>query len=69
MPIFMINAHVTVSAYAHVEADTAEEAVEKARTLPVGFGFYNADPAEGFVIEDCDGEPENIESVGEVSDD
>lgn len=69
MPKFLVTATVGVSAFAHVEADSAEEAAEKAKSLPVGLESYGADPDEGFVIEDADGEPENIRCTGQLAED
>ena len=62
MPIFKFSAKVTVSAYTEVEANTAEEALAEAETRQVVIGGLNSgnDPDESWIIDDADGEPEDI---------
>ena len=62
MTKFNLSAHVTVSAYTVVEADTLEAAMEIAGQRQVVIGGMNTgeDPEESWIIEDADGSPENI---------
>ena len=62
MPEFNLSAAVGVSAYTTVEADTLEEAIAIAERREVVLGGVGsgARPEESWVVEECDGEPENI---------
>lgn len=62
MAEFTVYATVTVSAHTVVEADNAEHALEiaKGRSAAIGGNGSGNDPDEHFVIEDADGEPENL---------
>jgi hypothetical protein len=62
MPKFAVYAAVTCSAFTLVEADTPEAALEIANGRGVMLGGIGsgADPKDTFVIEDADGEPDNI---------
>lgn len=62
MPLFKLNAHVTVSAYTEVEAETLEQAIEEARSRSVEIvdersGYL---PSEHWLVMDADGEPMEI---------
>ncbi|ENN6470003.1 hypothetical protein AB9X29_003804 [Vibrio vulnificus] len=61
MPKFHLNGLVTVSASIAIEADTLEEAIEKAQNLPV----MHSTQAHGvedavWVVEDMDGSAKEI---------
>lgn len=60
MPIFNLCAHVTVSAYTEVEADTLEEAIAEASQRGVDHASHGADPKQVWTVNDLDGEPCNI---------
>jgi hypothetical protein len=59
---FKLSCEVTVSAFTEIEAETLEEAIEEAalREIVIGGPNSGADESESWVIEDADGEPENI---------
>ena len=61
---FTLYATVTVSAYTIVEADSEEEAIAKVideGMSPVIGGMNSGeDPEESWIVDDADGEPENI---------
>lgn len=59
---FTLIAHVTISVYTEVEADTLEKAIEIAdnrslMSIPTGIG---EDKSEEWVTDELDGVPENI---------
>lgn len=62
MATYNLSCIVTVSAYTIVEADSLEEAIEKAkvRSVELHFNGSGTDPDEVWCIEDADGEPENV---------
>lgn len=60
MQKFHLTAHITVSAYTDVEADTLKEAIalaEKRTGAMEGFGYA---PDEFWIVEEIDGEAQNI---------
>jgi glycerol-3-phosphate O-acyltransferase len=65
MPTFKLTASVTVSAYTTVEADTLEDAIAVAAERHVVIGGINSGESydESWIIEDADGEAENIASA------
>jgi hypothetical protein len=62
MPIFRLTAHVTVTTWTDVEAETLEDAIEisKGRDVVIGGLHTGSDPMESWIIDDGDGSPENI---------
>lgn len=62
MPLFKLNAHVTVSAYTEVESETLEKAIEEARSRSVEIGDERSGyfPSEHWLVTDADGEPMEI---------
>lgn len=62
MKTFNLTAHVTVSATTTVRAKTLEEAIELAgnRSVAIGGIHSGVDENDTWVIEEADGEPENI---------
>lgn len=67
MATYIFNAHVTVSAYTSVEADTEEEARQIAdERIDVALGGVasGADPTETWIIDDADGVPFEITMEG-----
>lgn len=62
MALFKLNAHVTVSAYTEVEADTLEEAIQEARSRSVEIGdeCSGYSLTEHWLVMDADGEPIEI---------
>lgn len=62
MPLFKLNAHVTVSAYTEVEAETLEQAIEEARSRSVEIGDERSgySPSEHWLVTEADGEPMEI---------
>ena len=60
MATFTLNAHVTVSAYTKVEADTLEEAIEIAESREARIAGYGDSADECWLIEDADGTPYDI---------
>lgn len=63
MPTFTLSCKVTVSAYTEVQAASPEEAIKiaRARTVELGGAGSGAYPAEFWVIEEADGEPNQIQ--------
>lgn len=59
---FTFSAEVTVSAYTEITAETEAKAREIAVKRPVAIGGPNSgeEPSEVWVIEEADGDPENI---------
>lgn len=59
---YTLNATITVSCYCEVEAGSEEEAREKASELSPAIHFNGSGllPDENWLIEEADGEPENI---------
>lgn len=59
---FMLTCHVTVSAYTEVEAETLEQAIAEAggRDVVLGGATSGEDESVSWLIEDVDGEPQNI---------
>ncbi len=57
---YKITGHVTVSCYCEVEADSEEQAREKASALGAALGGTNSgnQPDEWWIIEEADGTPE-----------
>lgn len=60
MPKYRLSAHVTVSAYTTVDAETLEAAVKIAAGRPVQFGGGPYDQDEHWLIEEADGSPTDI---------
>jgi hypothetical protein len=62
MPIFKLNARVTVSAYTEVDADSLEDAIKIATKRDVALGGPGNDsyPDESWIIDDADGVPRDI---------
>ncbi len=62
MPVFKLGCHVTVSAYTVVEADSLDEAIAQSygREVVLGGLHSGALPEESWVIDDADGDPQNI---------
>lgn len=62
MAEFAVYAHVTCTAFTLVEAETAEDAIKIAKDRGVVLGGVGsgADSSDTFVIDEADGEPENI---------
>lgn len=68
MATYIFNAHVTVSAWTHVEAETEEEArqiAEERIDVVLGGVASGADPTEVWIIDDADGVPTEITLEGE----
>ena len=68
MKTYIFNAHVTVSAWTHVEAETEEEArqiAEERIDVTLGGVASGADPTETWIIDDADGVPTEITLEGE----
>lgn len=63
MPEYGLVAHVTVSAFTTVEADSLEEAIAIAEQRDVRMGGINsgADENESWIVEEIDGEADKIE--------
>ena len=59
MPMFRLMAHVTVTAWTDVEAETLEEAIEIAEERDVVLSGYG-ESDESWIIDEGDGSPENI---------
>lgn len=59
---YHLSCAITVSAYCEVEADSEAEAVEKSRELTPALSFNGSGNSadQNWLIEDADGEPENI---------
>lgn len=60
MKEFKLCAHVTVSAYTTVMANTLEEAIAKSRYLNVSLVGSGIDESDQWIIDDADGLPSNI---------
>lgn len=62
MPKFRLSADVTVSAFTDIVAATLEEAIElsKDRQVVIGGNQSGEDPSESWIIEEADGDAENI---------
>lgn len=62
MPIFKFGAHIAVSAYTEVEAESLEEALEiaKGRDAALGGIGSGAYADESWIVDDIDGSPQNI---------
>jgi hypothetical protein len=57
---FKVSCTVTCSAYTVVEAETAFEAQQIAEQRDVFLSGF-AEPTESFIVDEPDGEPQNIE--------
>jgi len=62
MKWFDMSCAVTVSAYTQVEAETLEDAIEIAseRSMELSFTGSGNDSKEVWLVDDIDGEPQNI---------
>lgn len=62
MPLFKLNAHVTVSAYTEIEAETLEQAITEAQSRSVEIGDERSGYSrrEHWLVMDADGEPMGI---------
>lgn len=67
MSVFKLHAHVTVSAYTNVEADSLEEAITQGakRQVVIGGLHSGENPDDSWVIDEPDGEPVNITGTEE----
>ena len=65
MPKFILTAQVTVSTYTAIEAETLEEAIKISEDRDVVIGGNCSGESEEFswIVEEIDGEPENIRSA------
>ena len=68
MKLFKLIAHVTVTAYTDVEAETEEEAMEIAEERDVELACYGGLPADSWVVSDVDGAPQgtHVEDEEEI---
>lgn len=59
---YILSAAVTVSAYTKIEADSLDEAIERARDREVVLHYNGSgtDPEEEWCVESADGEPMDI---------
>lgn len=62
MKKYSLSAQITVSAFCEVEANSLEEAIEKAQGMPAVIHSYNTgtSPQESWCVEEIDGEPAEI---------
>jgi len=65
MPTFKLNAHITVSAYTEVDADTLEEAIGISRDreivlCPDAPSQHQNSPEEFWIVQEADGSPQEI---------
>lgn len=69
MKRFKLIGQVTVSAYTEVEADTLEEALAEAAGRDVVIGGHRSgySPREEWIIDDADGEVENVHEFGSAA--